>query len=357
MHAPGACRRTASPFLEIAIMSFRPISIAALMAWLGLASAAPQAAEDGATAPCARMDADGSGQPALRFVGQTALSYAADRSLAELSGLVIQSDPSAPGGLWFWTVADEESALFRISRSGVMERRVELGADFAENLEGVAFAGGRLLAVREDPAAVVSVEADDLSGAGKRIAQLADMEGFGSTSDPEDASGTTLEAYVEASDDGDMLEGIAVDSKNDRIFLLKEKHPSLLIEVTGDLGKIRSMTVLFCGKAKECSESAVFEDVADDIDFSDIAYDSRREKLWLLSDKLSAVFLYDPKSRAFTAYPLKTPDGMCINKPEGVAILDSPDGKGTSLFVINDNKTLKNSLIFEYALDDAPGAR
>jgi uncharacterized protein YjiK len=150
-----------------------------------------------------------------------------------------------------------------------------------------------------------------------------------------------------------MLEGVAIDVRQSRIFLLKEKHPALLIEASADLRSIRGLTVLDCGKAKKCSDNAVFADVADDVDFSDIAYDSRREKLWLLSDKLRAVFLYDPKTRGFGAVPLRTTDGQCVNKPEGVALLAADDGK-ESLFVVNDNKDLAKSAIFEYAIEEGP---
>lgn len=325
------------------------IATSLCLANAGLAAAEP------ATASCPDIQAAGKG-PALRFVKRIDLWAPAGPAPSELSGLAIQMAPDAPGGFWFWTLADGDSALYRVSRSGQMERKIDLGPEFAKNLEGISIAGQRLYAVRENPPAVVSVDIDDIAGAAKRVVSLGDMDHFKSAADPNDASAATLKRYVSKSDPNDMLEGIAIDAGHGRVFLLKEKHPALLIEASADLEKLRGITLLHCGKAKNCGGEAVLAGAAADADVSDIAYDKRRDKLWLLSDKLQSVFLYDPKTRGFSVAPLRTVDGQCVNKPEGVALLSGSDDKDT-LFVINDNKDLGKTYIFEYAIEDDAGRR
>ena len=118
---------------------------------------------------------------------------------------------------------------------------------------------------------------------------------------------------------------------NGTIFIMKEKVPGLLVEVSSDLQTVLNHHVLndengFC-------DSEVGPDV---LDFSDICYDQSRDLFWIVSDKAKRLFLYDWKENkviqsATLGYGING-EYEEIKKAEGVTI----DTDANLLYVVSD---------------------
>lgn len=108
-------------------------------------------------------------------------------------------------------------------------------------------------------------------------------------------------------------------------FLLKEKDPTLLVQISADLRAIRSCQVL----------------TKTDKDASGIAYDGGRRLLWIVSDESERLYLYDGvHARRVKKYKLGFPNA------EGVAL----DPRGEKLWIVSDRGGGKDSRLYSYRL-------
>ncbi len=108
---------------------------------------------------------------------------------------------------------------------------------------------------------------------------LSGMAGYSSILCTGSTLQTVQQAFNQAGNSG--LEGITWNSDLSRFYLLKEKSPGLLIQVSADLKTIQACQTLTYNNA----------------DYADVSYDSTRHKYWIVSDEGKSVALYDWKPR------------------------------------------------------------
>lgn len=272
-------------------------------------------------APIGSAAAGTDGNMVLRFVKSHKIADPA-HDFTEVSGLSL-----AQGG-GFWSVSDDTARLFHLDDEGKIRKKSSLPSD--PGLEGVALdpAGGRLLTVREDTSEILAIAQD---GTLTRHSILA-MDG---------ADG--LAVYFSASDTNDGLEGITVDPESGAVFVIKERTPRLLIEISPDLTSIRRVITL--------TEAAGFaSDQADDdrLDVSGLEWDPSRQGLWITSDTGKAIFLFSMSTLHAKGWALLSDDKgkpHRVSNAEGVAL--AADGR--SVFVVTDDGN--KSRLLEYRID------
>lgn len=132
---------------------------------------------------------------------------------------------------------------------------------------------------------------------------------------------TVQQAFINAGNAG--LEGITWNSHRARFFLLKEKDPGLLIEVSADLGTIHACQKLTYSGA----------------DYSDVSYDPVRRRYWIVSDEGNSLALYDWSS----ASPVQG-WGLGYGGGEGVAFNPAT----SQLFIVTDNGGGQTSYLYVY---------
>jgi uncharacterized protein YjiK len=258
---------------------------------------------------------------ALRFLERTKI---ADKKagLSEPSGLARAAD----GG--FWAVSDDAPDLLGLTEKGEVDGARRLPAN-ADDLEGVAAdpARGRLLAVAERTAEIVVV---DLSDGRVESRPLAGMEGY--------------DGFASAfRDPNDGLEGIAVHSETGAVFVVKERGPRLLLELTPDLDRIRGALNL------SAEIGFVDDETGDDtLDVSGLAFDPGRGALWIVSDTGARAFLLDLGALTARSWPLvrnDKADAKRIKNAEGVAL----SADGSVLYVLTDDGG--KSRLYRYAIE------
>lgn len=256
-------------------------------------------------------------------------------TLTFLSNQKISSDAigfTEPSGLsrtsegGFWSVSDNAAHLFRLDGSGK-----NLKADkrlVASDIEGVAEDARRqrLLAVKEDTAEILLIEGDRVS----RIALLSLV-------------GAEQLKHFFSGGGNDGLEGITVEPETGTVFLLKERAPRLLIEISADLTTIRRVITL----SRENGFAPV-QGSAESFDVSGITWDARRHGFWIVSDTGSAVFFFGAHDLYAHGWSLLSAhDGMfrAVENAEGVALAED----GSLLHVVTDDK--ENSRFLTYRID------
>lgn len=257
----------------------------------------------------------------LRFVSSDKI---ADRSqgFTEVSGLSLSEN----GG--FWAVSDNTARLFRLDEVGKIQKTESLHAE--PGLEGVTFdlATGRILTVREDTSEILDVAPD---GRTTRHPILA-MEGAGSLA----------EIFAER-DTNDGLEGITIDPETGTVFVVKERRPRLLIEVSPDLSQVRRIVPL-------TAPAGFVSDRAQDdrLDVSGLAWDRQRQGLWITSDTGQALYFFCFATMQARGWPLMREAGgktRRVENAEGVAL--SLDGQ--TIFIVTDDG--KDSRLLTYRID------
>ncbi len=258
----------------------------------------------------------------LRFLDSKRI-LAESEGLREPSGMVLAAD-----GKHLWVVSDNISRIFLIGLDGDLkpDHTIKVRLSGGEAITA-GKSGEYLLAVSEDTSEIVSI--DLRTRTASRIA-LDQMAGY-----------QAIANYFTRSSRNDGLEGITINLATGEIFLLKEKNPRLIIEISPDLLQIRGVLPL------TADMGFLDSDVSDDVlDVSDIAYDAKRGAFWISSDTGKRLFLFDPKTMSAEGWPLTTStDGHRMNNAEGVAL--SEDGR--NIYVVNDDG--KDSRLVKYAIE------
>lgn len=267
------------------------------------------------------------GDPSIRFLKSDRI---ADKAFgfSEPSGLSLAEETDH-----FLSVSDDISALFKFDRDG--QHGTPPRAIFeGEDLEGIALdtAGNRILVVSERAAGIVVI--DSRSGVSEMVF-LADMKGY-----------RPVRKVFKTSDPNDGLEGIAINPKLERVYLLKEKRPRLLLELSLDLTEILKVTEL------TPALGFVDDDHSDrHLDVSGLTLDEPTGCLWIVSDQAERLFLFDPARKTPTrSYSLGWLDGEKPRKlphAEGVA----HDAQTERLFIVNDNGKASRLFTFEVLRD------
>lgn len=266
----------------------------------------------------ARADMD----PAPRLVASHGIAKKS-AELSEPSGLALL--PDAAGLL---TVDDESGRVVRLGLDGRPDS-VGTFRPGPDDLEGIALRrDGTLLLIGERDATVWEIN----PATGALLGHpLAEMEGF-----------NMIRAAFAAGDANEGLEGITVDPARGAVFLLKERRPRLLIELSPDLGAIIA--------AHELTPDMGFvSDKVDDhdLDVSGVAWDPWRDGFWIVSDAGKVLFFLAADQLQARAWKLSADNGR-IESAEGIAISED----GTRLWLVTDAG--KHSRLYEFALSD-PG--
>ena len=267
------------------------------------------------------------GHPSVRFLKSDRI---ADKALgfSEPSGLSVAED-----GDHFLSVSDDISGLFMLDRDGRHGTPPDAVFD-VEDLEGIVFdpVGNRILAVSESAAGILAI--DNRSGESELVL-LGDMKGYQPVRKP----------FV-TSHPNDGLEGIAIDAERDRVYLLKEKRPRLLLELSMELTEIL--------RVRELTPALGFVD--DDqsnhhLDVSGLTLDAPTGCLWIVSDRAERLFLFDPAGKSPTrSYSLGWLDGKKpreLPHAEGIA----HDARTERLYIVNDNGKASRLFTFEIMRD------
>ena len=269
--------------------------------------------------------------PRLTFLGSVGI-YDHDAGLKEPSGLSLSSRTGD-----FWTVSDDTHRIFALSRDGRLVGEIVLD-DVVDDPEGVAELpnGAGILVVSESRGSILRV----IPGEQPSITEvpLRKLHGF------EDISRRFgFSDSFGKHGDNDGLEGVAVDPATGAIFVVKERSPRLLLELSPDLKTLVDATVL--------DESVGFVSARTrdrDLDVSGIAVDAARNAFWIVSDSDEALYFLEREAGAAARYDLRWSENAevrRIHNAEGVAVsLD-----GTRLFVLTDD--MKTSRLFEYRID------
>jgi uncharacterized protein YjiK len=147
-----------------------------------------------------------------------------------------------------------------------------------------------------------------------------------------DTLGNEIARYqvdVEVRNQNDGLEGITIDPVTNRVFVVNEKNPRVLIELDllrgFDRQEIRRSHMDFGAP----------EDVRG-LDLSGLFYDEADGLLWLVSDEARAVFVLDRTGRPLAAFDAGQPD------LEGIAIIRS----NSRIYLVSDE--LQTLFVYEY---------
>lgn len=214
-----------------------------------------------------------------------------DTGLREPSGLGL----GANGRLW--AVSDTGDTLFSLTFEGEITDLVTQ-TGLGKTVEGLTASGLSLWTVTEDGNRINEV--DIATAEINESWRLKDLDGY-----------EPIANLIESGGDNKGLEGIAVDSENGRILIVKEGRPGVLVEVSTAPREITDHWVL--------NEDVGFVDPdtdGKDLDFSGLSYDPASQLMWIVSDKGQRVFVFDLVSESVTAsFAIDV-----VDKAEGIAV-------------------------------------
>lgn len=195
----------------------------------------------------------------------------------EPSGLALSFDKKS-----LWSVSDKNSQIYNISLSGHIIRQIKIDAN---DLEGICVLNDSLLAV-------VSEETNELL--------IVDYNGKVNKRYPVILNGNTKFG----------LEGITYNDNLHHYYLVKEKSPSLLIDVDNNLNDITMKDLNFSQ------------------DLSGIEYDNVENILWILSDESQTISKCDLEGNVRQSFHFN------LSKPEGIAI----NYETNLIYVVSDSQ-------------------
>jgi uncharacterized protein YjiK len=201
-------------------------------------------------------------------------SYSID--VEEPSGLDMSLD-----NLSLWTVSDKRSKMYQLDLTGKVLQKISIpGVD----LEGITIDlnGETLWLAQESLGEILQV--DTLGNELQRIIIPAVRDGSGG------------------------LEGITINTFNNHLFLLKEKDPSVLLELN------------------TAFETILFKRISTAQDYSGMDYNEIDNELWIVSDQEEVVYRYDLSGMLLESYPIN------VNKAEGIAF----DNINKLIYIVSD---------------------
>ena len=237
-----------------------------------------------------------------------------EAGLTEPSGLALARNGDA-----LWTISDDKKRIFMLDLEGELLSDQSFKID-DEGLEGITVdpVTGDLLVIKEEAYEILKIDMTSKEMVSRH--PLSDMADFES-----------IRQHLSGDVDNDGLEGITFNQDTGSFFLLKEREPGLIIEISNDLGAILGVRVLDAvnGFADDDVEAAK-------IDVSGLQYDPTRSSFWIVSDRAKRLFLYDlERDQVVQSATLGYEnDGEFreIEKAEGVAI----DAQNHRLYVVSD---------------------
>jgi uncharacterized protein YjiK len=193
--------------------------------------------------------------------------------ITEPSGLAI-----TPDGKELWTVSDKNGRIYKISTEGKILDEIITNKN---NLEGITIYNDSALAVVSEKSNSVII----LDNYGNELNEIK----------------IDLTKSVNSG-----LEGITFNKKNKHPYLVKEKGPSLLIELDTNFEIINKVNLDFSS------------------DVSGIDYDESENCFWILSDEDESVFKCSIEGKPLSSFKIK------ITKPEGIAVFEK------KIYIVSD---------------------
>lgn len=209
--------------------------------------------------------------PSLELIN----SYSID--VDEPSGLDLALD-----NMSLWTVSDKRSKIYQVDLTGQILQEISIpGID----LEGITLDvnGNSFWVVQESLGEILQV--DTLGNELQRVTIPAVRDGSGG------------------------LEGITINSINNHLFLLKEKDPSVLIELDTNF------------------KITLFKRISTAQDYSGMDYNELENEFWIVSDQDKMVYRYDLNGTVLNSYPIN------VEKAEGIAF----DSANNLVYIVSDS--------------------
>jgi hypothetical protein len=262
----------------------------------------------------------------LSLLGSTDISTPFSPAFYEASGLGLAKNQGS-----LWSISDAELKIYKLTLSGGNDGTFTptpingpstLGSfDF----EGVTFAPPPpgitddhfIYVANEATQAIVPVNYDTKKYYAEK--PLSGMAGYTSVHCGD--GNTVSQDFAGAGNSG--LEGITWDPDLATFFVLKEKSPGLMLQISSDL-----TTILACRALGFSS------------DYSDISYDPTRGKLWITGDEDETLYLYDWSSHSGRAWHLG------IANMEGVSF----NPGNNRLYIATDNGNGSDSYLYTYSV-------
>lgn len=250
----------------------------------------------------------------LKHLKSTALN-SVNANLNEPSGLAISNNTGS-----LWLISDDTSAVFEY----LDNQTIKQFAIKEDELEAITLdeQSGSFYTVNEKKA---KISRFDLTTRQKLLSRkLKKMKGY-----------QTIKRTIQKAGSKNGLEGLTWHPERHTLFALLEGPPGLLIEISADLKTILN--------AKQLSRALGFKHDSkknqSKIDFSGMTYDNKRDKLWILSDESSSIFIYDINSNQVTQRIVlkrknKKGNFKKIAQPEGITL----NNIGTMLYVVCNKK-------------------
>ncbi len=271
----------------------------------------------------------------LTYQGSTNISNSFNPAFYEASGLGLAKNQTS-----LWSISDGELKIYKLTLSGgndgpfvptpINSQSTLSGFDF----EGVTFAppppGNTddhfIYVANEATQAILPVNYNTQKYYAEK--PLSGMSGYSSVGCT--GGGTVYSAFNHTgADPNSGLEGITWDPDLATFFVIKEKDPGLIIQISSDLSTILACKVLSLPSAT---------------DYSDISYDPTRGKFWIASDEAQFVYLYDWTSNSAVKGWHFTSSNMA--NMEGVAFNPS----NSRLYITTDNGPLSDSYMYTYSV-------
>ena len=199
-------------------------------------------------------------------------------NVEEPSGLDLAIDNES-----LWTVSDRYSKIYQLDLMGQILQEIDIPGD---NFEGITvdFNDHSLWVVQESLSELLQV--DILGNELQRIYVAGAIGGSGG------------------------LEGITINSSKNHLLLLKEKDPSVLIE----------LNTIF--------ETVLFKHLYTASDYSGMDYNEIDNELWVVSDQDKKVYRCDISGEVISSYSID------VAKPEGIAF----DRENNLIYIVSDSE-------------------
>jgi uncharacterized protein YjiK len=264
--------------------------------------------------------------------GAVNISNGFSPAFREASGLAVSKAQTM-----LWSITDQNCTIYQMTLSGSASAQYPSQASLCPaslstpDFEGVTYGppptgstdDHYLYLAMERQNAIVTFNYQTLAY-GSPVA-LSSMTNWDSTVTC-DGTNTVADEF-NGSDVNSGLEGITWNGDLNSFFVVKEKSPGLIIRISKDLSTIQGCKVL------------AFAGPNNDKDYSDISYDSTRQRFWILSDEAQAVYLYNWSTNSAAAGW-----NLGYSNAEGVAYNPS----NHRLYIATDNGNLTDSYLYTY---------
>jgi uncharacterized protein YjiK len=259
----------------------------------------------------------------LKFIDRVKI-FEKSVEFKEPSGLAMLNDGK------LLSVSDNVPKIFQLQTDGDLVSDERISENKSLDLEGIAVRDDEaLLAVAESSRTILLIERTSPPRVTKY--PLNEMSGYGASVAP---------LLVDNPEDKG-LEGITVNGSTGIVYVAFENQPRLLLSVSPDLTEIVEVKLLNV-------ENGLVSDhaVDDDLDISGLAWANEAGVLWIVSDKGSRVFAYNPVHERAVGFDLSFEDDgkeKLVKNAEGITV---DEDKGV-LYVVTDDKKKSRLYAFE----------